>query len=87
MIFARARGAPGTALSRDANPRFEPYRPQVKDIAGLAGANSLKLLLLLLQAAAAEADDREFVYIEMGNLVPELSQSIPELPQSVLEHP
>ena len=40
--------APGTGRVPDANPRFEPYSPHVKDTTGLAGANSLKLLLLQL---------------------------------------
>ena len=44
-VFCTRRGAPETALSRDANRGFEPYRPHVKDKAGLAGANSLKLII------------------------------------------
>ena len=48
VFFVCARGAPKTDSPRAAFPRFEPYRPHVKDIAGLAGANSLKLLLLPL---------------------------------------
>ncbi len=41
-VFCTRRGAPETAYPLDAVPRFKPYRPHVKDNAGLAGANSLK---------------------------------------------
>ncbi len=40
-----------------------------------------------IQVAAAEADDREFIYIEMGNLVPTITSSSPRSPQSVTRAP
>ena len=43
-VFCTRRGAPETDYPLDANRGFEPYRPHVKDNAGLAGANSLKLM-------------------------------------------
>ena len=43
-VFCTRRGAPETAYPLDAFRGFEPHRPHVKDKAGLAGANSLKLI-------------------------------------------
>ena len=46
--FLWPRSALNAAYPRDAGSRSRPNRPHVKDLPGLAGANSLKLLLLLL---------------------------------------